>query len=110
MLAWDVRYIVMCKGCLLSPAPTCAPARTEDKEGPSQPPPPPTPREMGGGKPALKYSPLPPPGNGRKWEKVVRSSFRSKLDRLKIGLSFAQPVFVGKVKLGYRKAWKAWLS
>jgi hypothetical protein len=41
MLAWDVRYVVMCKGCPLSPAPTCAPARTEDKEGPSQPPPPP---------------------------------------------------------------------
>jgi hypothetical protein len=40
MLAWDVRYVVMCKGCLLSPVPTCAPARTEDKEEPSQPPPP----------------------------------------------------------------------
>jgi hypothetical protein len=79
MLAWDVRYVVMCKGCLLSPAPTCAPARTEDKEGPSQPPFPPTPREMGGGEPGLRYPPFPSPGNGRKWEKVVRSSFRCKL-------------------------------
>jgi hypothetical protein len=61
---------------------------------------------MGGGKPALKCPPFPSPtGNGRKWEKVVRSSFRGKLDKLKIGLSFAQTMFVGKEKLGYRKAW-----
>jgi hypothetical protein len=37
----DIRYVVLCKGCPLSAVPARALVRTEDKEGPNQPPPPP---------------------------------------------------------------------